>query len=85
LTQIPWDKIAAKFAAQMDEAAKKQNRTTANPAANSAANAAPTPSEQEAVKLLKSIPPNVVSSHLHISVGGWWKDAHGIYIDSYIQ
>ena len=81
LTQIPWDKIAANFAAQMEESGKKQNQTTAN----SAANAAPTPSEQEAVKLLKSIPPNVVSRHLHVSAGGWWKDANGIYIDSYIQ
>jgi hypothetical protein len=81
LTQIPWDKIAANFAVQMEESAKKQNRTTAK----STANAVPTPSEQEAVKLLKSIPPNIVSSHLHVSVGGWWKDASGIYIDSYIQ
>jgi hypothetical protein len=81
LAQIPWDKIAANFAAQLEEAGKKQNGTTAN----SAANTAPTPSEQEAVKLLKSIPPNVVSRHLHVSVGGWRKDANGIYIDSYIQ
>ena len=85
LTQIPWDKIAANFAVQMEEAGKKPNRTTANPAANATNNAAPTPSQQEAIKLLKTIPPNVVSRHLHVSVGGWWKDANGIYIDSYIQ
>lgn len=81
LTQIPWDKIAANFAAQMEQAGKNQNRTTAN----SPAQAAPISGGQEAVKLLKSIPPDIVSRHLHVSVGGWWKDANGVYIDSYIQ
>jgi hypothetical protein len=34
---------------------------------------------------LKSIPPDVVSRYLQMSVGGWWKDANGIYIESYLQ
>lgn len=41
-------------------------------------------SPQEAI-WLKSIPPDIVSRHLQMSVGGWWKDANGIYIESYLQ
>jgi hypothetical protein len=68
LTQIPWDKLAANFEAQLDAAAKKPNGTP-----------------PQAAIWLKSIPPDVVSRHLQISVGGWWKDANGIYIESYLQ
>jgi len=34
---------------------------------------------------LKSIKPGVASRHLHMSVGGWWKDTDGIHFDSYVQ
>jgi hypothetical protein len=34
---------------------------------------------------LKLIKPEIVSRHLHMSVGGWWKDSNGVYFDSYVQ
>lgn len=33
-------------------------------------------------KLVKS---DVFSRHLRLSVSGWWKDANGVYVDSYLQ
>jgi hypothetical protein len=33
-------------------------------------------------KLVKS---DVFSRHLRLSVSGWWKDANGVYFDSYLQ
>jgi hypothetical protein len=33
-------------------------------------------------KLIKS---DVFSRHLRLSVSGWWKDANGVYFDSYLQ
>jgi len=34
---------------------------------------------------LSSIKFDAISRHLHIWVSGWWKDANGVYFDSYIQ
>ncbi|HXY79201.1 MAG TPA: hypothetical protein VEI08_01050 [Candidatus Bathyarchaeia archaeon] len=34
---------------------------------------------------LSSIKLDAISHYLHISVSGWWKDANGVYFDSYIQ
>ncbi len=34
---------------------------------------------------LKQINFDVISRHLHRSVGGWWKNSTGVYFDSYIQ
>jgi hypothetical protein len=34
---------------------------------------------------LKLIKPEVISRHVHTSIGGWWKDSNGIYFDSYLQ
>jgi hypothetical protein len=34
---------------------------------------------------LKLVKPEVASRHLHMAVGGWWKDANGIHFDSYVQ
>jgi hypothetical protein len=73
LTQIPWDKIAANLEAEAEAAAKKPTV---------GGSAAPPP---QAASWLKSIPPDVVSRHVHVSVGGWWKDANGVYLESYIQ
>jgi hypothetical protein len=39
----------------------------------------------QAASWLKLIPPDMVSRHLKVSVGGSWKDANGFYIESYIQ
>jgi hypothetical protein len=33
----------------------------------------------------KLVKPDVFSRHLRISVSGWWKDANGVYFDSYVQ
>lgn len=76
-TQIPWDRVAATFATQLEQAAKTKNGAMVNPA--------PSPSEEQTILLLKSVPPDVVSHHVHVSVGGWWKDANGVYVESYIQ
>jgi hypothetical protein len=34
---------------------------------------------------LSSLKLDTISRYLHISVSGWWKDANGVYFDSYIQ
>jgi hypothetical protein len=34
---------------------------------------------------LKQMNFDVISRHLHRSVGGWWKNSTGVYFDSYIQ
>ena len=34
---------------------------------------------------LSSLKLDTISHYLHISVSGWWKDANGVYFDSYIQ
>lgn len=41
-----------------------------------------TPPDLGWIKLIK---PDVVSRHVHIVVGGAWKDANGVYFDSYLQ
>jgi hypothetical protein len=33
----------------------------------------------------KLIKPDLFSRHIRLGVGGWWKDANGVYFDSYIQ
>jgi hypothetical protein len=34
---------------------------------------------------LQAVKGEVITRHLHIGVSGWWKDANGIYFDSYVQ
>ena len=34
---------------------------------------------------LNSLKLDTISHYLHISVSGWWKDANGVYFDSYLQ
>jgi hypothetical protein len=41
-----------------------------------------TPPDTSWLKLFK---PEIISRHLHMSVGGWWKDPNGVYFDSYVQ
>ena len=41
-----------------------------------------TPHSMDWLKLIK---PDVFTHHLHTSVSGWWKDASGVYFDSYVQ
>jgi hypothetical protein len=40
------------------------------------------PPDMSWLKLLK---PEVIPQHLHMTLGGWWKDSSGVYFDSYIQ
>ncbi len=40
------------------------------------------PPDMSWLKLLK---PEVISQHLHMTLGGWWKDSSGVYFDTYIQ
>ncbi|MDE3111162.1 MAG: hypothetical protein KGL02_14660, partial [Acidobacteriota bacterium] len=34
---------------------------------------------------MKLVNPGVIPRHLHIALSGWWKDANGVYFDSYLQ
>jgi len=34
---------------------------------------------------LSFLKPEMITRHVHMSVGGWWKDSSGVYFDSYIQ
>ncbi|HEY2109925.1 MAG TPA: hypothetical protein VGH17_08485 [Candidatus Acidoferrales bacterium] len=34
---------------------------------------------------LQVVKPEVLTSHIHTGISGWWKDSHGIYFDSYLQ
>ena len=43
------------------------------------------PASGQAPTDLSWIKPEVFLRYLHITVGGWWKDANGVYLDSYIQ
>ena len=53
------------------------NQTAQAAAANQ--NSASKPPDLSSLKL------DTISHYLHISVSGWWKDANGVYFDSYIQ
>lgn len=37
------------------------------------------------VQIFQGVDPTVLSRYLHVSIGGGWKNATGIYFDSYIQ
>lgn len=67
--QIPWDKILANYIEQRDELARKSKPTEPPP-------------NLDWLKLVKS---DVLTRHLHVSVGGWWKDSNGVYFDSSFQ
>jgi hypothetical protein len=34
---------------------------------------------------LQAVKGEVITRHVHVVVSGWWKDANGIYFDSYFQ
>ena len=75
MSRIPWDKVIAIYAKQLTDAAKQSA---------GAANQSNPPSEPQ-FDWVKVIKPEVLSRHLHILISGWWKDANGVYFDSYIQ
>lgn len=64
--QIPLDKILATYLNQMEEA-RKQSKSNE-----------PVPD----FGWLKQMKTDVLTRHLHLSVGGWWKDSNGVYFDS---
>ncbi len=72
LAQIPWDAIWANFEQQLEEGTKRfpHGSKTAYPP------------DYSWMKLAK---PDVIPRHLHMAVSGWWKDANGVYFDSYVQ
>lgn len=37
------------------------------------------------VSWLKLLKPDLIPEHLHMTLGGWWKDSSGLYFESYIQ
>jgi len=65
---MPWDKIFASFATQIEEGVKKS----------------PSKSSTD-LSWITLVKPEIIPRHLHMSVGGWWKDANGIHFDSYTQ
>ena len=75
MSRIPWDKVIAIYAKQLTDAAKQSA---------GASNQSNPPSEPQFdwVKLIK---PEVLSRYLHGMVSGCWKDANGVYCDSYLQ
>ena len=69
LRATPWDKILANYLKARDDE-RKQSQSTA-PAVD--------------VDWLKLIKTDVLTRHLKVSVGGWWKDANGVYFDSVLE
>lgn len=37
------------------------------------------------LSFLRGIKLDAIPRHLHMSVGGWWKDSNGVYFDSYLE
>jgi hypothetical protein len=69
-TRIPYDKVIAYYGQQMTAAAAQQAKSGA---------------DAPKIDWSKLVKPDVFSRHVRLSVGGWWKDANGVYFDSYIQ
>lgn len=68
-TRIPWDAFAASFVNQMQAATQHSSKNSHSPD----------------LSFLRTIKLDAIPRHLHISVGGWWKDANGVYFESYLQ
>ena len=69
-TRIPYDKVITYYGQQMTAAAAQQAKSGA---------------DAPKIDWSKLVKPDVFSRHVRLSVGGWWKDANGVYFDSYIQ
>ncbi len=72
LAQIPWDAIWANFEQQLEQGSKRlphPSKTAYSPD----------------YSWMRLVNPNVIPRHLHMAVSGWWKDASGVYFDSYVQ
>lgn len=72
ITQIPWDALWQNFVRQAEQSSKQ----AAHP---SKTDYSPN------ISWMKLVNPAVIPRHLHMAVGGWWKDTNGVYFDSYVQ
>lgn len=72
LAQIPWDAVWANFEQQLEQGAKQSPRVSKT-------------AYSPDYSWMKLVNPDVISRHLHMAVSGWWKDASGVYFDSYVQ
>lgn len=77
-SKIDWTKLQKQIEDYTQSAANQ-----AAPAPNSAGQ------NQEVAKVLsemwKRLPLQSLSRYIHASYGGWWKDKHGVYFDSYLE
>jgi hypothetical protein len=67
--QIPLDKVLARLVEQKIEQQKQSKSTEPAP-------------DMSWAKLIKM---DVLTRHLTVSISGWWKDANGVYFDSFWQ
>ncbi|MGA9885277.1 MAG: hypothetical protein WBQ34_16300 [Candidatus Acidiferrales bacterium] len=72
VTRIPWDALWQNFERQAEQSSKQ------------AAHISKTGYFPD-MSWMKLFNPDVVPRHLHMAVGGWWKDTNGVYFDSYVQ
>lgn len=72
VTQIPWDALWQNFERQAEQSSKQ------------AAHISKTGYSPD-MSWMKLVNPDVIPRHLHMAVGGWWKDTNGVYFDSYVQ
>ena len=70
LDRIPWNKIAENVEDRLEHSQSQMQVNSQT---------------LDLVSLLKQVNFDVISRHLHRSVGGGWKNSTGVYFDSYIQ
>ncbi len=75
MSRISWDKVIANFGKQLTDAEKQSTDASKQQA----------PPSEPQFDWMKLIKPEVLSRHLHGLVSGCWKDANGVYCDSYLQ
>jgi hypothetical protein len=79
ISAIPWGPVFANLETRVE----KSEQLAAQQAAQRSKNGQAAPAPE--YTWLKLVDPQVIPRHLHIAVSGWWKDANGVYFDSYLQ
>ena len=78
LSKIDWTKLQKQVEEYSQTAATQAAADPNNPNQN-----------QEVAKIVgemwKQLPLQMLSRYIHSSYGGWWKDKHGVYFDSYME
>ena len=78
LSKIDWTKLQKQI--------EQYSQTAASQAATNPNNLN---QNQEVAKIIgdmwKRLPLQALSRYIHSSYGGWWKDKHGVYFDSYME